>query len=80
MTRRIPDPPVSQVATLADAFRVLPSYFLNREKKPLLFDEEVVNALQDDTANATLREVIRLPKRERKIISGIVRQFQEMSG
>ena len=33
-----------------------------------------------ETARAVLREIIRLPEQERKIVQGIVRQFQEMSG
>jgi transcriptional regulator with XRE-family HTH domain len=72
---RIADPSVSQVAALADVFGVRPSYFLDREEEPSLLDEEVVEALRDEMAGAILREVIRLPARERKIVLGIVRQF-----
>jgi hypothetical protein len=39
-----------------------------------------VAALGDETVRAVLREVIRLPERERQIVLGIVRQFGEMSG
>jgi hypothetical protein len=42
-----------------------------------LLDEELVKALRDETARDVLREVIRLPERERKIVLGIVRQFEE---
>jgi transcriptional regulator with XRE-family HTH domain len=72
---RIADPSVSQVAALAEVFGVLPSYFLDREEEPSLLDEEKVEALRDETAGTILREVIRLPARERKIVLGIVRQF-----
>jgi transcriptional regulator with XRE-family HTH domain len=74
---RIADPSVSQVAALAEVFGVLTSYFLDREEKPLLLDEAVVEGLRDESAGAILREVIRLPARERKIVLGIVRQFEE---
>ena len=57
-----------------------PSWFLDREEKPTLLDVELVEALRDETARAVLREVVRLPEGERRIVLGIVRQFQEASG
>jgi hypothetical protein len=42
-----------------------------------LLDEEMAEALRDETARAVLRKVIRLPERERRIVLGIVRQFEE---
>ncbi len=42
-----------------------------------LLDEELVEALRDETARAVLREVSRLPERERRIVLGTVRQFAE---
>jgi hypothetical protein len=36
-----------------------------------------VEALRDETARTILREVIRLPERDRKIVLGIVRRFEE---
>jgi transcriptional regulator with XRE-family HTH domain len=54
-----------------------PSWFLDREDKLALLDEDLVEALRDETARAVLREVARLPERERRIILGIVRQFGE---
>ena len=59
---------------------VRPSWFVDAEDNLALLDEELVEALRDETARAVLREVIRLPERERKIVLRIVRQFQEMSG
>ena len=56
------------------------SWFLDRDDNLTLLDEEVVEALQDETVRAVLREVMGLPERERKIVLGIVRQFGEMSG
>lgn len=37
----------------------------------------MVEALRDETARAILREVVRLPEREKTIVLGIVRQFDE---
>jgi hypothetical protein len=65
---------------LGDVPGVRPPWLLDREDNLTLLDEEVVAALQDKTARAVLREVMRLPERERKIVLGIVRQFGEMSG
>jgi transcriptional regulator with XRE-family HTH domain len=56
------------------------SWFLDRDDNLTLLDEEVVEALQDETVRAVLREVMRLSERERKIVLGIVRQFGETSG
>jgi transcriptional regulator with XRE-family HTH domain len=71
----ISDPPVSQVAALAAAFGVPPSYLLDRGKDPAVFNEEALEALADETAGAILRESARLPERETWIVLGIVRQF-----
>ena len=57
-----------------------PSWLLDRDDNLTLLDKEVVEALQDETVRAVLREVIRLPERERRIVLEIVRQFGEMSG
>jgi transcriptional regulator with XRE-family HTH domain len=72
---RIVDPLVSQVAALAAAFGVSPSYLLDRDKNPSVLDEEVLEALTDETADAILRESARLPDREKEIALGIVQQF-----
>jgi transcriptional regulator with XRE-family HTH domain len=72
---RIVDPSMSQVAALATAFGVPPSYLLDRRKEPLVLDEEVLEALTDETAGTILRESARLPEREKEIVLGIVQQF-----
>jgi hypothetical protein len=43
-----------------------PSWFVNGEDNLALLDEELVEALLDETIRAVLREVIRLPERHRK--------------
>jgi hypothetical protein len=45
--------------------------------KLALLDKELVEALRDETARAVLREIIRLPERDRRIMLGVVRQFRE---
>ena len=52
------------------------AWFVDGEDNLALLDEELVEALRDETTRAVLREVIRLPERERKIVLGIVRQFE----
>jgi transcriptional regulator with XRE-family HTH domain len=68
------------VENLRDVSAVRPSWFVDGEDNLALLDEELLEALRDETARAVLREVIRLPERDRKIVLGIVRQFQGMSG
>ncbi len=54
-----------------------PSWFVDAKDNLALLDEELVEALRGETARAVLREVSRLPERERKIVLGIVRQFRD---
>jgi transcriptional regulator with XRE-family HTH domain len=72
-TGAIEDPTVGQAAALAAVFGVEPSYLLNRSE-PVL-DAELVEALRDETVRETTREISRLPERERRLVLGIVRQF-----
>jgi transcriptional regulator with XRE-family HTH domain len=65
------------VENLRDVSGVRPSWFVDDEDKLALLDEELVKALRDETAREVLREVIRLPERERRIVLGISRQFEE---
>jgi transcriptional regulator with XRE-family HTH domain len=65
------------VENLPDVSGARPTWFVDSEDNLALLDEELVEALRDETARAILREVIRLPERERRIVLGIVRQFQE---
>jgi DNA-directed RNA polymerase specialized sigma24 family protein len=41
-----------------------------------VFDREIVEALGDDTTRAIARESAHLPDRERKLLLGIVREFE----
>src|SRR3712207_3942525 len=63
------------VENLRDVSGARPSWFVDGEDNLALLDEELVEALRDETARAVLREVGRLPERDRRIILGIVRQF-----
>jgi transcriptional regulator with XRE-family HTH domain len=71
------DPTVGQVAALASVFGVEPSYLLDRGEP--VFDAELVEALRDEAVREAAREISRLPERERRLVLGIVRQF-EMPG
>jgi hypothetical protein len=52
----IADPLVSQLAALAAAFGVPPSYLLDRGREAPVLDEKVLDDLADETAGAILRE------------------------
>ena len=53
---------------------------MDRDTDPSVLDEETLAALSDETANAILRESTRLPEREKRIVLGIVRQFEPQRG
>jgi transcriptional regulator with XRE-family HTH domain len=79
-TGKIADPLVSQLAALAAAFGVPPSYLLDRGREPPILDEKVLETLTDEIAGEILRESARLPEREKRIVLGIVRQFSGQLG
>jgi len=58
---------------------VEPYYLVARGTDPSVLDEETLDALADEAANAILRESARLPEREKRIVLGIVQQFGETS-
>ena len=66
------------VENLRDVSGARPSWFVDGEDNLALLDEELVEALRDETARAVLRELMRLPGRERRIVLGIVRQFTDI--
>jgi hypothetical protein len=72
-TGAIAEPTVGQVAALAGVFGVEPSYLLERDEP--VFDTELVQALRDETVRETTREILRLSEQERRLVLGIVRQF-----
>ena len=65
------------VENLGEASGTRPTWFMDGDDNMALLDEELLGALRDETSRAVLREVIRLPERERRIVLGIVRQFAE---
>jgi hypothetical protein len=71
----IADPPLSHVIALASTFGVEPSYLVNGYAEAAL-DRETVETLRDDTTRAIARESAQLPDRERRLVLGIVRQFE----
>jgi transcriptional regulator with XRE-family HTH domain len=60
-TGAVSDPTVGQIAALAGAFGVEPSYLLDRGK-PSLLDEELVKALRYEDVRDIARESSRLPE------------------
>ena len=66
------------VENLRDLSDARPSWFLDRDDKPTLLNEEMVEALRDETTRAILQELVRLAERNRRIVLGIVLQFEEL--
>ncbi len=66
------------VENLSDISGSHPSWFVDGDNNLALLDEELVEALSDEIARAVLREVVRLPERDRRIVLGIVRQFGQV--
>jgi hypothetical protein len=79
-TGKITDSSVGRVAALAAAFGVPPSYLLDRGKESSVLDEEVLEALADETSAAILNESVSLSEREKQIVLGMVRQFSDQLG
>jgi hypothetical protein len=63
------------VKELRDISGGRPSWFVDSEDNLALLDEELMEALRDETSRAVLRQVGRLRERERRIVLGIVLQF-----
>jgi transcriptional regulator with XRE-family HTH domain len=79
-TGAISDPTVGQVAALAAAFGVPPSYLLDRSEEPSVLDEELLEGLRDETTREITRQARCPPEREKRIVLGIVRQFETQHG
>jgi transcriptional regulator with XRE-family HTH domain len=73
-----PNPSVNQVVALAEVFGVHPSYFLDGGSKPPILDWEAMAILQGETISAIAHKSLHLPGREREMILGIIRQFEDM--
>lgn len=76
-TGELRDPSVDQITALADVFGVQPSYFLNEAKTAPLLDEEAMEIFRDETVSAIAHKSLHLPGREREMILGIIRQFED---
>jgi transcriptional regulator with XRE-family HTH domain len=77
-TGATPNPSVDKVVALAEVFGVHPSYFLDVGSKPPILDREAMAILQDETISAIAHKSLHLPGREREMILGIIRQFENM--
>jgi hypothetical protein len=68
---------LSHVVALARAFGVEPSYLVDGSGEALT-GAEVARALSDDKVREIALGCARLPRREKGIVLGIVRQFEAM--
>jgi transcriptional regulator with XRE-family HTH domain len=80
---RIKSPGYEKMATIAKAMGFPPEAWFEEDagKEPAV-DWGLAGTLRDETIRDTVRELSRLPKRERRMVLGIVRQFgdRELSG
>ena len=73
-----PNPTVNQVVALAEVFAIHPSYFLDTARERLLLDEKAMEILKDPTVSAIAYKSLHLPNRERQMLLGIIKQFEEI--
>lgn len=76
-TGTLNNPSVDQVIALADVFGVQPSYFLDGTKGPPLLDKEAMDIFRDETVSAIAHKSLHLGGREKEMILGIIRQFED---
>jgi transcriptional regulator with XRE-family HTH domain len=74
----ISNPSVDQVVALAEVFGVHPSYFLDTGKKLPIIDREAMEILRDETVSAIAHKSLHLSGREKQMVLGIIRQFEDM--
>lgn len=73
-----PNPSINKVISLADAFGVHPSYFLDQSKKLPIIDRELLDIFRNETVSAIAHKSLHLPNREKQTILGIIQQFENM--
>jgi transcriptional regulator with XRE-family HTH domain len=78
---RIKSPGYEKMAAIAKAMGFPPGLWFEEDaSEESALDLGLVGVLRDETIRDTAREVSRLPKRERRLVLGIVRQFGSSSG
>ena len=73
-----PNPPLSKITALANAFGVHPTYFFDRGRNMPIIDQELLDIFRDETVSAIAHKSLHLPDREKQTILGIIRQFEAM--
>ncbi len=79
-TGKLTDPSVDQITAFADVFGVHPSYFLHGTGSLPLLDQEAMEIFRDETVSAIAHKSLHLPGREKEMILGIIRQFEDSRG
>ena len=77
-TGALENPAISQVISLADAFGVHPSYFLETGRKPALLGEQELSALADQRARAILNKSLSLSDREKDMVLDMIQHLGEL--
>ena len=77
---RIKSPGHDKMAAIARAMGFPPAAWFEEDAgKESALDWGLAGALRDETIRDTVREMSRLPDRERRLVLGIVRQFEDPS-
>ena len=75
---RIESPGYEKMAAIAKAMGFSPVLWFDEDAgKEQALDSTVAGVLRDETIRDTAREMSRLPKRERRLVLRIVRQFRD---
>jgi transcriptional regulator with XRE-family HTH domain len=77
-TGALENPTVSQVAALAEAFGVHPSYFLDTGKEPAQLGEQEITALGDQRARAILNNSLGLSDREKDMVLDMIQHLGKL--
>lgn len=77
---RIKSPSVDQVLALSEVFGVDPSYFLDRNEKPPLLDEEAMNALSDQKSSEILHKSTNLSDKEKDLVIDLIERLNDIHG
>ncbi len=75
---KLENPSIGQIAALAEAFGVHPSYFLETGKEPALLGEQEIDALSDRKARAILNESLGLSDREKDMVLDMIQHLSRL--
>jgi transcriptional regulator with XRE-family HTH domain len=75
---KLENPNIGQVAALAEAFGVHPSYFLETGRELTLLGEQEIDALSDQRVRAILNESLGLSDREKDMVLDMIQHLSRL--